>query len=81
MPTQFPRRKCLRCQCKQVAWKMTSIADMLGKKVAFLCWDCSRDLRDSLNALPLDSPVSKKERMAYARAWHARMKARLLGEK
>jgi len=66
MPTKFPRRACILCKKKHVAWKMPSAANETGTKRICLCWNCARSYYDKLTSLHIEQAPDKKFLLSQA---------------
>lgn len=67
--TKFPRRKCNICGKTVVAWKMLKFIKKTSysEKQIFFCWDCCQNMLAHFTKHNVIKPVSKKERMNWAK--------------
>lgn len=66
MPTKFNRVRCSLCSALKVAYKCPRHYSAKSDKFIYLCWDCSKQVRDKLLTFNLDEKPVKKELLARA---------------
>lgn len=67
MPTNYPRRTCICCGVKSVAWKSPTATNPTGTKKIYFCWECAEKFYYELRDVNITHPPVKK--FLIYRAW------------